>query len=164
MYISSSSSCGEISLATAKVRTTEPYSNPANTGRVHQCWTQPVQENSEVNSSTHESHNQGSGSVLHWPKAEFLPFRAPNNWPTLSQWEAMYYWLKFPSLKSQTSQMICSHLLPPSFLTLQAGFNLNYTTLEKKMATDSSILAWEILWTGGPGGLQTMGSQESDTT
>ena len=35
--------------------------------------------------------------------------------------------------------------------------------LEKEMATHSSILAWEIPWTEEPGGLQSMGSQESDT-
>ena len=33
--------------------------------------------------------------------------------------------------------------------------------LEKEMATHSSILAWEILWTEGAGGLQSMGSQKS---
>ena len=32
------------------------------------------------------------------------------------------------------------------------------------MATHSSILAWEIPWTEGPGGPQSMGWQESDTT
>ena len=31
--------------------------------------------------------------------------------------------------------------------------------LEKKMATHASSLAWEILWTEEPGGLQSMGSQ-----
>ena len=31
--------------------------------------------------------------------------------------------------------------------------------LEKGMATHSSILAWRILWTEKPGGLQSMGSQ-----
>ena len=31
--------------------------------------------------------------------------------------------------------------------------------LEKEMATHSSILAWEISWTGKPGRLQTTGSQ-----
>ena len=36
--------------------------------------------------------------------------------------------------------------------------------LEKGMATHSSILAWRIPWTEKPGGLQTMGSQKSDTT
>ena len=30
---------------------------------------------------------------------------------------------------------------------------------EKEMATHSSILAWRILWTEKPGGLQSMGSQ-----
>ena len=32
-------------------------------------------------------------------------------------------------------------------------------SLEKEMATTSSILAWKIPWTGEPGGLQSMGSQ-----
>ena len=31
--------------------------------------------------------------------------------------------------------------------------------MEKKMATHSSILAWEIPWTEEPGGLQSMGLQ-----
>ena len=31
--------------------------------------------------------------------------------------------------------------------------------LEKGMATHSSILTWEIPWTEGPGGLQSMGLQ-----
>ena len=36
--------------------------------------------------------------------------------------------------------------------------------LEKEVATHCSILAWEIRWTEEPGRLQSMGSQESDTT
>ena len=36
--------------------------------------------------------------------------------------------------------------------------------MEKEMATLSSTLAWRIPWTEEPGGLQSMGSQESDTT
>ena len=36
--------------------------------------------------------------------------------------------------------------------------------LEKGMATHSSILAWRIPWTEEPGGLQSMGRKESDTT
>ena len=36
--------------------------------------------------------------------------------------------------------------------------------LEKEMATHSSILAQEILWTEEPGRLQSMGLQESDTS
>ena len=36
--------------------------------------------------------------------------------------------------------------------------------LEKEMATHSNILYWRITWTEEPSGLQSMGSQESDTT
>ena len=32
-------------------------------------------------------------------------------------------------------------------------------SLEKKMATHSSTLAWEILWTEEPGRVQSMGSR-----
>ena len=35
--------------------------------------------------------------------------------------------------------------------------------LEKEMATHSSTLAWRIPWTEDPGGLQSMGSQKSQT-
>ena len=36
--------------------------------------------------------------------------------------------------------------------------------LEKEMTTHFSILAWEIPWMEEPGRLQSVGSQESDTT
>ena len=36
--------------------------------------------------------------------------------------------------------------------------------LEKEMATHSSILTWRIPWTEEPGRLQSIESQESDTT
>ena len=36
--------------------------------------------------------------------------------------------------------------------------------LEEGVATHSSILAWRIPWTEEPGGLQSMGCTESDTT
>ena len=32
------------------------------------------------------------------------------------------------------------------------------------MATHSGILAWEILWTAAPGGLQSRGHKEPDPT
>jgi len=35
--------------------------------------------------------------------------------------------------------------------------------LEKEMATHSGILAWETPWTEEPGGLQSIGSQKSET-
>ena len=36
--------------------------------------------------------------------------------------------------------------------------------LEKEMAIHSSVPAWKIPWTEEPGGLQSMGPQELDTT
>ena len=36
--------------------------------------------------------------------------------------------------------------------------------LEQEMTTCSSILAWKIPWTEEPGGLQSMGCKELDTT
>ena len=50
--------------------------------------------------------------------------------------------------------------------TRLSDFNFTFYlhALEKEMTTHSSILAWEILWTEEPGGLQSMGLQESDTT
>ena len=36
--------------------------------------------------------------------------------------------------------------------------------LEKEMAAHSSILTWRIPWTEEPARLQSMGSQESDST
>ena len=35
--------------------------------------------------------------------------------------------------------------------------------LEEEIATYSSILAWKIPWTEEPGGLQSIGSQKSQT-
>ena len=36
--------------------------------------------------------------------------------------------------------------------------------LEEEMVTHSSILAWRIPWTEEPGGLQSMGRKQSETT
>ena len=53
---------------------------------------------------------------------------------------------------------------PPAMQETQVQSLGQKDPLEKGMATHSSILAWEILWTEEPGGLQCMGSQESDKT
>ena len=39
-------------------------------------------------------------------------------------------------------------------------FTFHFHALEKEIETHSSILAWQIPWTGLPGGLQSMGSQK----
>ena len=53
---------------------------------------------------------------------------------------------------------------PPTIQETWVGSLGQEDPLEKGMATHSSILAWKVLWTEEPGGLQSMWSQESDTT
>ena len=48
---------------------------------------------------------------------------------------------------------------PPAMLETQVRSLSQEDPLEKGMATHSSILAWRIPWTEGPGGLQSIGSQ-----
>ena len=43
-------------------------------------------------------------------------------------------------------------------------FTFHLHTLEKEMATHSSVLAWRIPGTGEPGGLLSRGHTQSDTT
>ena len=43
-------------------------------------------------------------------------------------------------------------------------FTFHFHALEKEMETHSSVLAWRIPGTEEPGGLQSMGSLQSDTT
>ena len=40
-------------------------------------------------------------------------------------------------------------------------FTFHFHALEKEMATHSSVLAWGILWTEEPDGLQSMGLQRT---
>ena len=47
---------------------------------------------------------------------------------------------------------------------MQVGSLFQEDPLEEETATHSSIRAWKIPWTEEPGGLQSMGSQELDTT
>ena len=48
---------------------------------------------------------------------------------------------------------------PPAKQEMQVRSLGQEESLEKEMATHSSILPWEIPWTEKPGGLQSMGSQ-----
>ena len=53
--------------------------------------------------------------------------------------------------------------LPAMLETWVRSLSLEYP-LEKETATHSGILAWEIPWTEEPGGLESIGLQELDTT
>ena len=47
----------------------------------------------------------------------------------------------------------------PAMWETQVQYQGQEDSLEKGMATHSSILAWRIPWTDKPGGLKSMGSQ-----
>ena len=53
---------------------------------------------------------------------------------------------------------------PPAMLKIWVRLLGCEDPLDKEMATHSSILAWEIPCTEEPDKLQSMGSEESDTT
>ena len=71
----------------------------------------------------------------------------------------MRYTYAFPP-KAESLCYIMSHL-SFWFMLHSEGLELytHYLTLEKEVATHSSILAWKIPWTEKPGGLRSMGSQ-----
>ena len=49
-------------------------------------------------------------------------------------------------------------------LAYEFGGRFKDSYLEKEITAYSVILAWEIPWTGEPGGLQSVGSRESNMT
>ena len=51
----------------------------------------------------------------------------------------------------------------PAMQEMQVWSPGRENALEKATATHSSILAWEVPWTEGPGGLYSVGSQKSWT-
>ena len=72
----------------------------------------------------------------------------------LNVWMYLKFSLKF--IRHLVSQMVKSM---PAMWETGVGSLHREDTLEKEMATHSSILAWKILWMEEPGGLQFMGSQ-----
>ena len=59
--------------------------------------------------------------------------------------------------RSRASLLAKSVKSLPAIQETQARFLVWEDPLEKEMATQSSILAWRIPWTEGPGKLQSMG-------
>ena len=63
-----------------------------------------------------------------------------------------------------TSQVAQCQKKPPAKQETQVQRLCQEDPLEMEMETHFSILAWEIPWTEGPGGLQSMGSQRWNRT
>ena len=66
-------------------------------------------------------------------------------------WKMLIMVNRYPCPISKLSRDVSSVFIINSFLYL--------LSLEKAMATHSSILTWRVPWTEEPGGLQSMGSQ-----
>ena len=62
-----------------------------------------------------------------------------------------------------TMCLVQDTMMKSGSLSLQVVGKYIYIS-ETAMAPHSSTFAWKIPWTGEPGGLQSMGSLESDTT
>ena len=73
------------------------------------------------------------------------------------------YFIAYPLLFSRASHVaqVINNL--PATQETWIWFLGQADPLEKGMTTHSSLLAWEIPWTEEPGGLQSMGSQNSLT-
>ena len=102
-----------------------------------------------------------SGCSLYSPLLGFIPVHGIKwtNWDANCSPSLRPRWpTRMPPGLRYFCYLSSGHLAWPSSkwigITLGPG-----DALEEKMATHSSILAWEIPWTGEPGGLQSMGSQ-----
>ena len=72
--------------------------------------------------------------------------------------------MKFPHLNYVTGASLVAQSVAPAVQETWVQSLGQKDPLEKEMATHSSILAWKMLWTEDPGGLESMGSQKSNTT
>ena len=98
--------------------------------------------------------DKGLKSVLETGWETSFPFASKTDYTILNQ--TIVHWLA-----SQVAQMVKN---PPTMQKTQVQSLGQEDPLEKELATHFSILAWRIPWTGEPGQLQSMGSQESDTS
>ena len=88
--------------------------------------------------------------------------RPPGEGPGPHLWPCLSLGSSHPSLGFPSGLAVKN--LPANAGDAGSTPGLGRSPLEKEKATHFSILAWRIPWTEKPGGLQSMGSQESDTT
>ena len=70
--------------------------------------------------------------------------------------QSLYFYMPYNLWASQVTQ-IAKTL--PAMQETQVQSLGQKVSLEKEMATHPIVLAWRILWTKEPGGVQSMGSQ-----
>ena len=91
-------------------------------------------------------------TVASWPTYRFL--RRQVRWSGIP-----ISWRIFYSLLWSTQSKALAYLMKQSWTRLSNfTFTFHFHALEEEMATHSSVLAWRIPGTAGPGGLPSMGS------
>ena len=115
---------------------------------------------------------QGLKVTKRWKIGALLDIFWTNSQPCLCMWVSCSpgkYQSFQSSLWNLSLQLSFLHLWPVSWLKrvrhnwATSLHSLHTLSLEKEMATHSSILAWRIPWTEDPDRLQSMGSQKLDT-
>ena len=72
----------------------------------------------------------------------------------------LHYLPEFAQTHVHWASLVAQRLKASACNARDLGLSLGWEDpLKKEMATHSSILAWRILWTEEPGGLQSMGLQ-----
>ena len=97
-----------------------------------------------------------------------LHFRVISDWPPYYETSfdmcCIYQFLCISHVQNIYTNMVAQTVKNPPSMQETWVQSLGWKDpLEKEMATHSSILAWEIPWTEEPGGLQSVGSQKSQT-
>ena len=91
-----------------------------------------------------------------------LPGSSVNGFSRQEYWSGVP--LPSPVLTFLAHVFLICHGITSLFIYSLKNILTTLHALEKEMATHSSVLAWRITGTGEPGGLPSMGSQESDMT
>ena len=103
-----------------------------------------------------------------WRSKSYFPFYATRS-SELRLYHTVFYFLIviffYQCLNRHGKPLVVQRLKRlPAMWETRVQFLGREDTLEKEMATHSSILAWRIPWMEEPGGLQSTGHKESDTT
>ena len=105
------------------------------------------------------SFSRGSSWPRNRTQVSCIAFRFFTTWATRRPCAAYRTLIPQQGLNPRASLVAQMVKNPPAIQKTQVQFLGGEDPLEKGMATHSSILAWGILWTEEPGGLQSMGSQ-----
>ena len=106
--------------------------------------------------ATDAGENELLRLLPHFPKlqSQSQPLKLWQQW---GMWVAPTQPVTFPQTKGWTQLSVPLTQHSSYFRTNDKQSKIKKKWMEKEMATHSSIIAWEIPWTGEPGGQQSIG-------